>query len=157
MYLENIVFDATDPQALGRSWEARLGTEQLTDEDAGYETRLAVPDGPYLDLCFPRVPEEPTGPERLHLELDEAGSALVALRLEVADPQRDQAFWAWLTGWESVAGGLQHSSGRGPLLVLSPESEPKTSGQEPGPPRCPARARRRRRRDSAGDHRARRS
>lgn len=69
MYLENIVFDAADPQTLGRFWEAALGTEKLTDEHEGYETRLAVPDGPTLDLCFQRVPEAPTGPERLHLDL----------------------------------------------------------------------------------------
>ncbi|MBB3043125.1 VOC family protein [Nocardioides soli] len=69
MFLENVVFDATDPQALGRFWEAALGTERLTDELAGFETRLAVAEGPVLDLCFQRVPEPPAGPQRLHLDL----------------------------------------------------------------------------------------
>jgi hypothetical protein len=69
MYLENIVVDAVEPQRLGRYWEAVLGTERLTDEAAGYETRLAITGGPVLDLCFQRVPERPPGPSRLHLEL----------------------------------------------------------------------------------------
>jgi hypothetical protein len=155
VYLENVVVDATDPRALGRFWETVLGTETLTDEPDGYETRLAVPDGPVLDLCFQRVPDPESGVARLRLALrgghapgpaltDPEGNAfrvvdeqaayagtgpLAALRLDVADPDRDRTFWAWLTGWEPVeAGGvpaLRHPSGRGPLLELWPEEEPK--------------------------------
>ncbi len=55
MYLENLVFDAVDPQRLGRFWEAAVGGERLTDEPEGYETRLTVEGGPVLDLCFQRV------------------------------------------------------------------------------------------------------
>jgi hypothetical protein len=69
VYLENLVFDALDPQRLGRFWEAVVGGETLTDEHEGYETRLAVEGGPTLDLCFQRVPERPTDPPRLHLDL----------------------------------------------------------------------------------------
>ena len=69
VHLENVVFDATEPQGLGRFWETALGTETLTDEPDGFETRLTVPDGPIIDLCFQRVPEAPAGPQRLHLEL----------------------------------------------------------------------------------------
>ena len=69
MKLENLVFDALDPQRLGRFWAAALGTEQLTDEPDAYETRLAIPGGPVLDLCFQRVPEPPSEPVRLHLDL----------------------------------------------------------------------------------------
>ncbi|KAA1418653.1 VOC family protein [Nocardioides humilatus] len=127
MYLENIVFDAVDPQTFGRSWEATLGTETLTDQYEGYETRLAIPDGPVLDLCFQRVPEEPVEPERLHLEV--RGPDLVAIRLAAADPDRDRAFWQWLTGWvateDSQIRGLQHPSGNGPVLELVPEDQPK--------------------------------
>ena len=127
MYFENVVFDATDPQATGRAWEADLGTETLTDEAAGFETRLSVPGGPELDLCFQRVPDEPTERPRLHLDV--RAGMLAALRLESADPARDLAFWQWLTGWEPDAGsdvrGLQHPSGRGPVLALVPEEEPK--------------------------------
>jgi hypothetical protein len=69
MYLENIVIDAVDPQRLGRFWEAVLGCERLTDEPDVFETRLTIEGGPVLDLCFPRVPEPPAGPPRLHLDL----------------------------------------------------------------------------------------
>ena len=69
MYLENLVFDAIDPRRLGRFWEAALGCETLTDEPDGFETRLHHPGGPDLDLCFQRVPEPPSEPLRLHLDL----------------------------------------------------------------------------------------
>jgi Glyoxalase-like domain len=69
VYLENVVVDATNPQALGRFWETALGTRTLTDEPDAFETRLTVPDGPVLDLCFQRVPEPPHEPQRLHLDL----------------------------------------------------------------------------------------
>jgi len=69
MYLENLVFDAVEPQRLGRFWEAVLGTERLTDEPDGFETRLAVEGGPVLDLCFQRVPDPPSERSRLHLDI----------------------------------------------------------------------------------------
>ncbi len=69
MDLENVVVDALDPQRLGRFWEGLLGGEPLTDEPANYETRLTVPDGPVLDLCFERVTHPPTPGPRLHLEV----------------------------------------------------------------------------------------
>jgi hypothetical protein len=73
MYLENIVFDALDPHLLGRFWESALGTETLTDEPDGFETRLGHPGGPDLDLCFQPVPEAPSEPLRLHLDLRAGG------------------------------------------------------------------------------------
>jgi Glyoxalase-like domain len=69
MYLENLVFDAVDPQRLGRFWQAALGAEQLTDEPDAFETRLSIDNGPVLDLCFQRVPEAPAEPLRLHPDL----------------------------------------------------------------------------------------
>jgi glyoxalase superfamily protein len=69
MYLENLVMDATEPQRLGRFWEAALGGERLTDEPDGFETRLTIEGGPVLDLCVQRVPEPPSEPPRLHLDL----------------------------------------------------------------------------------------
>jgi hypothetical protein len=69
MYLENLVFDAVEPQRLGRFWEAVLGSERLTDEPDAFETRLTIVDGPVIDLCFQRVPDPPSEPLRLHLDL----------------------------------------------------------------------------------------
>lgn len=92
MYLENIVFDAVDPRRVGRFWQDLLGCEQLSDSSEGFETRLAVPGGPTLDLCFQPVPVLPVDPARLHLELhggpgqDEVVSAALsrgATRLDI--------------------------------------------------------------------------
>ncbi|HEY2215311.1 MAG TPA: VOC family protein, partial [Acidimicrobiales bacterium] len=69
MYLENVVIDAVDPQRLGRFWEAVLGSERLTDEPEGFETRLTIEGGPVLDLCFQRVPDPSSGRPRIHLDL----------------------------------------------------------------------------------------
>jgi hypothetical protein len=69
MYLENLVFDAVEPQRLGRFWEEVIGGERLTDEPDSFETRLTIEGGPVLDLCFQRVPERPSEPVRLHLDL----------------------------------------------------------------------------------------
>lgn len=184
MYLENIVVDAVDPQRVGRFWEAALGTTPLTDEPAGYETRLDAGGGCVLDLCFPTVPDASPTPSRLHLDLvggpaqaevverllasgathldigqrdvpwvvlaDPAGTAfcvmeeraayvdtgpIAALPLEVADPDRDVAFWSWLTGWTEADGvaprSLRHPSRHGPLLELVPERAPKGPGKNP--------------------------
>jgi hypothetical protein len=99
VYLENVVVDAIDPQALGRFWEAALGTERLTDELDGFETRLTVPDGPVLDLCFQRVPEPPVEPQRLHLDLrggqeqQSVVERLIALGARRADIGQGQVPW----------------------------------------------------------------
>ncbi|WP_353616671.1 VOC family protein [Arthrobacter sp. AQ5-05] len=69
MHRENIVFDAVDPQRLGRFWQELLGCEQLTDTPEGFGTRLSVPGGPTLDLCFQPVPEPPRDPLGLHLDI----------------------------------------------------------------------------------------
>ncbi len=54
---------------------------------------------------------------------------LAALPLDSADPDRDAAFWSWLTGWSSgdarESQPLRHPSGRGPYLGLCPEPLPK--------------------------------
>lgn len=134
MYLENVVFDAPDPRRLGRFWEAVVGGQPLTDNADGYETRLAIDGGPELDLCFQPVAAADLGPSRLHVDLAHVpGQGPVhAFRLESRHPAADAAFWAWLTGWTAVAGrddALRHPTGRGPLLVLCPESAPKGDGK----------------------------
>lgn len=178
MFLENLGLDAQDPTTLGRFWEALLGTTTLTDEADLFETRLTVPDGPVLDLCFQRVPEPVAPDPRLHLDIsggdrqaevveralalgarhldigqhdvpwvvlaDPEGNPfcvmedrpeyavsgpIAALPLDSADPARDAAFWAELSGWVAVGSAmpaaLRHPSGRGVLLELCPESAPK--------------------------------
>lgn len=54
---------------------------------------------------------------------------IAALPLESADPDRDAAFWSWLTGWIDATGvaprTLRHPSMRGPLLDLCTERAPK--------------------------------
>ena len=171
MYLENLAIDARDALVLGRFWEALLGGVTLTDEKDLFETRITVPDGPALDLCFQNVPEPRLPHPRLHLDV--AGGArqaevvqraldlgathldigqhdvpwvvladpegnpfcvleerpeyatsgpLAALPLDSADPARDAAFWAELSGWQPVSSAmpaaLRHPSGRGVLLEL---------------------------------------
>ncbi len=69
MYLENVVIDAVEPQVLGRFWEAVVGGETLTDAPGIFETRLAIEGGPALDLCFQPVPEPPSEPPRVHLDV----------------------------------------------------------------------------------------
>lgn len=177
--LENIVWDARDPRALGRFWAAALGAEQITDEPDLVEARLALGGTSYLDLCFPRVAAPSTSPARLHLDLagvprqdevvgrllalgarhadvgqgqvpwvvleDPGGGAfcvvperdahagagpVAALLLDSADPARDAAFWAEITGWVPTrstgdAVALHHPGGAGPRLELWPEPEPK--------------------------------
>jgi predicted enzyme related to lactoylglutathione lyase len=181
MYLENLAIDARDALVLGRFWEALLGGVTLTDEKDLFETRITVPDGPALDLCFQNVPEPRLPHPRLHLDV--AGGArqtevvqraldlgathldigqhdvpwvvladpegnpfcvmekrpeyaasgpIAALPLDSADPARDAAFWAELSGWQPVSSAmpaaLRHPSGRGVLLELCPEPAPKAEG-----------------------------
>ena len=62
-----------------------------------------------------------------------ASGPVAALPLDSADPERDAAFWAELSGWRPVASSmpaaLRHPSGRGPLLELCPEPRPKGAGK----------------------------
>src|SRR5690242_15946553 len=103
VYLENVVVDATDPQALGRFWESALGTERLTDEHEGYETRLDVPHGPVLDLCFQRVPEPADGQQRLRLDVRGGAQRLLAAGASHVDP------------------GHAHTPGTGATWLADPE------------------------------------
>lgn len=106
MYLENLVFDAVDPARLGRFWEAAVGGERLTDEPAGFETRLTVEGGPVLDLCFQRVPELPSEPQRFHLDLQggvhqaEVVERLLGLGAEHVDIGQGDVPWVVLADAE---------------------------------------------------------
>ena len=54
---------------------------------------------------------------------------IAAIPVDSADPVRDAAFWAWLTGWTEVPADapvtLRHASRRGLLLEFFPERAPK--------------------------------
>jgi hypothetical protein len=128
MYLENIVIDAVDPKRLGRFWEAAVGAEQLTDEEEGYETRLAVEGGPVLDLCFPRVPE-PRSPGAARLRLDVAGGRqdevverLLGLGAERLDIGQGDVPWVVLGDPEGnpfcVLEPREELAGTGPLAAF---------------------------------------
>ena len=58
---------------------------------------------------------------------------IAAVPIDSADPARDAAFWAQLSGWTpELAEGLatvHHPSGRGPILEFLPERGPKTSAK----------------------------
>jgi hypothetical protein len=63
-------------------------------------------------------------------EVYRGAEPVAALPLDSADPDRDAAFWAGITGWipwEGIGGAvtLRHPSGAGPLLEFCPEPEPK--------------------------------
>lgn len=108
MYFENVVFDAADAQRVGRFWEAALGTERLTDEPGGFETRLAVAGGPELDLCFQSVPEPASVPPRLHLDLlggdrqEEVVERLLALGAQRLDIGQGDVPWVVLADPEGA-------------------------------------------------------
>ncbi|MFC5066111.1 VOC family protein [Actinomycetospora atypica] len=80
---------------------------------------LADPEGTPFCVMDERPEYTATGP-------------LAALPLDSADPDRDAAFWAALTGWVPVEGtpgtrALRHPAGVGPLLELCPETSPHTA------------------------------
>ncbi|MGH3589196.1 MAG: VOC family protein [Pseudonocardia sp.] len=78
---------------------------------------LADPEGNAFCVMQDRDAYRGTGP-------------IAALPLDSADPDRDAAFWAAITGWVPWTDGigvptLRHPSGVGPLLEFCPEPEPK--------------------------------
>lgn len=128
MHLENVVFDAREPQRLGRFWEEALGCEPLTDEPEGYETRLAVADGPVLDLCFQRVTDPATAAPRLRLELvGGPGDAdrLLELGARRPDDTGAESGFVVLDDPEGNTFGLGDDAaydGTGPLVALALDS-----------------------------------
>ncbi|MEO6413384.1 MAG: VOC family protein [Pedococcus sp.] len=139
MFLENIVIDAMEPQALGRFWEQALGTVMLTDEVEGYETRLTVPDGPVLDLCLPRVPDPSTAPPRLHLDLSagtsqaETVERLLALGASHLDIGQGDVPWVVLADAEGhpfcVMGERDAYPDTGPIAAVTVRSaDPEGNG-----------------------------
>lgn len=83
---------------------------------------LADPEGNPFCVMEERAAYTGTGP-------------IAALVLESADPDRDAALWASITGWTDAVGvaprTLRHPSRRGPLLELTPERGPKSVEKNP--------------------------
>jgi hypothetical protein len=77
-------------------------------------TVLADPEGNAFCVMEDRAVYRDTGP-------------IAALPLDSADPERDAAFWAEVTGWVLAPGTttLRHPAGVGPLLELCSEPEPR--------------------------------
>ena len=67
MHLENIVWDAREPERFSRFWAAALAAEPVSDDADCF--RLRFGDASWPDLCFPPVPGAPTDAPRLHLDL----------------------------------------------------------------------------------------
>jgi hypothetical protein len=132
MYLENLVFDALEPQRLGQFWEAVVGGERLTDEPDNFETRLAIEGGPVLDLCFQQVPAPPTDTPRLHLDLlggarqAEEVERLLALGARHLDIGQGDVPWVVLADPEGnpccVMEERAAYAGSGPLAALPLDS-----------------------------------
>ncbi|WP_101524623.1 VOC family protein [Nocardioides houyundeii] len=128
MYLENVVFDAMEPRLLGRFWESAVGGERLTDEPAGFETRLAVPGGPTLDLCFQPVADPTLDPPRLHVDLAggerqaEEVKRLLALGARRLDLGQGDVPWAVLADPEGIPCCVVEErpeyAGSGPIAAL---------------------------------------
>lgn len=195
MRLENVVLQARDAVATGQFWTVVLGLDDghvVGDgypSGGGYEARLNLPDGLWLDVCVEPVSTPPTPGPRLHLDLrggarqadivarlrdlgavevdigqgqvpwvvladpdgnpfcvleerpsndssadspdgDGDTGPLAARPLASANPERDGALYAALTGWVRVPGpapvNLRHPSLRGPVLELMPQTAPRT-------------------------------
>ncbi|GAA1131525.1 VOC family protein [Nocardioides aquiterrae] len=132
MYLENLVIDALYPQRLGRFWEEALGTERLTDVPEGFETRLDLDGGWYLDLCFQRVPEPASEPPRLHVDLlggpaqADVVERLLALGARHLDIGQGDAPWVVLADPEGnpccVMEHREEYAGTGPIAALPLDS-----------------------------------
>lgn len=108
MRLENITIDAVDPLRVADFWEAALGSQrQLTTSDL-VETHLTVPEGPWFDICIPRVPTPPTEPVRLHLDLlgggdqDEVVTRLLGLGARHHDIGQGDTPWVVLADPEGT-------------------------------------------------------
>lgn len=93
-----------------------LGARHLDIRQGGVPwTVLADPEGNAFCVMNDRPAYSNTGP-------------IAALPIDSADPERDAAFWSWLTGWRQLPGSpttLRHPSHRGPLLEFCPEPAPK--------------------------------
>lgn len=132
MFLENLGIDALEPLRVGRFWEAALGTTTLTAEPDIVETRLDIDGDAYLDLCFVRVPEANTAPQRLHLDLlggerrEEVAERLRGLGAKDLDIGQGEVPWTVLGDVEGAAfcvmEGREAYRDTGPIAALPLDS-----------------------------------
>jgi predicted enzyme related to lactoylglutathione lyase len=100
--IQALAFDAHDPDALARFWEAALGWRitDADDEEVVLEPPADSPeDGVVPDLLFLRVPETKAIKNRVHLDLRPENQAVEVARLEdlgasqVSIGQGDDVTW----------------------------------------------------------------
>ena len=97
---EQVVVDATDPDALGRWWVAALEWVVVNDDPEEFEIRPAPDRVP--GLLFVRVPEPKTIKNRLHLDFlpddqDAAVARLLDLGASRADVGQGEQSWIVLS------------------------------------------------------------
>jgi hypothetical protein len=100
-------------EVVARLLDLGAAPADIGQDDAPW-TVLADPEGNAFCVMGEREADRDTGP-------------IAALPLDSADPARDAAFWAEITGWRPTGAGsttLRHPAGVGPLLELCPEPEP---------------------------------
>ncbi|YAL83902.1 VOC family protein [Dermacoccaceae bacterium W4C1] len=140
MRLENLSWDARDPQRLGRFWAQALGA-RVTYSDADLlEARIDLGQEQFLDLTFGRVDAPAEVPQRLHPDLlggqDQAAvvtrlESLGARRIDIG--QRD-APWVVLADPEGNAFCVmehraEYARGSGPIASLPLDSaDPERDG-----------------------------
>lgn len=112
------------PDLLGGPRQAE-GVDRLLDLGAE-RADTGKADAPWAVLA------DPEGNRFCVRKEDEAARGtgpIAALLLDSVEPERDAAFWAAITGWVphdgSAPASLRHASGRGPVLELYNEPEPK--------------------------------
>jgi len=133
MRLENLVWDARDPQCLGTFWAAALDATVMTDQPDLVEARIDLGQDRFLDLCFPRVAEPAAVPQRLHPDLvggaDQAAvvERLIGLGARPADIGQGDVPWVVLADPEGNAFCVMehrdaYARGTGPIAALPLDS-----------------------------------
>ena len=89
--IQCLCIDTTDPARLAGFWQEALGWRRTFEEDSQIvlePPQGSAEDGIAPDLLFLRVPEEPTGKNRLHLDLRPEDQAKEVARLEALGAER---------------------------------------------------------------------
>ena len=100
--IQCVCIDTTNPARLADFWQAALGWRRTFEKDD--QIVLEPPagskeDGVAPDLLFLRVPEEPSGKNRLHLDLRPKDQAAEVTRLEQLGARRADVGQGPEVGW----------------------------------------------------------